>query len=202
MKCVLGDLPISAEHLARKVIGELRPLAKTEVGNTEWTGVVKTTFATLASKYHCQPLYASKEPKRSEFMLDFVWWNESEERAILGLESEWGNPWDYKSPKNHGNVIEAIVEDFWKLLVFKAPLKVLVHTTVNAQMRHDLDHRLRSEISRYSQHLAGECYLLLEFSVAGECCCYKFVAEANGRVQNPAFEPLDNESVMALKAKA
>jgi hypothetical protein len=204
MNCIFGPLPITPEQLATRVKAKVFEAAQridVQERNTAWTLAMKKTLAEITDGFGCKPLYTNKESKCSEFMFDFVAWEKSKsgERAVIGIESEWGSPRDYANPKNHSKIIDAIDDDFWKLLSFKAPLKVLVYTAPTNQMRRELHLRLLSDITRFTQHVIGENYLLMEFSPPAQCYCYTFEVDSDGKVENPALKPLDQASEDALK---
>jgi hypothetical protein len=126
--------------------------------------------------------------------LDFVSWESRNgiERALIGVESEWGNPWHFKNAKNYHSIIESIETDFWKLLSFKAPLKVLVYTTATPEMRETLHKRLKEVIQSFTQHVAGETYAFYEFISLNKAYAYEYLVPNDGRIAQPEFRRLSS----------
>ncbi len=93
-------------------------------------------------------------------MLDFVWLHRDGDgrhvRTALGAEVEWG--WNYSS----GHCLKELSFDFRKLLCFKAPLKVFVFDCPE-RMSETVNEMLHGYLERFTQHVRGECYVLIEF---------------------------------------
>jgi hypothetical protein len=96
--------------------------------------------------------------KRHEFLLDAVVWNRKDgEGVILAVESEW---------TQHVTDIE---EDFWKLLVVKSPIKLMIFATTPRATKHSQDavwQRLNECLRKYKDHVAGEIYVFIDFAPA------------------------------------
>ena len=98
-----------------------------------------------------------------EFLLDLVWWDKDlTEGASLVCECEWF----YDRFSNEQRYAENVGTDFGKLLVFKAPLKLMIFASVDGAP--DMQQLVLNEIDRYlrgyKHHLAGETYVILDFA--------------------------------------
>ncbi len=93
-------------------------------------------------------------------MLDFVWLHRdsagSHVRTALGAEVEWGS--NYSSE----HCLKELSFDFRKLLCFKAPLKVFIFDCPG-RMSETVNEMLHRCLERFTQHVQGECYVLIEF---------------------------------------
>lgn len=196
---IFGELPIGVAELvktlhqqATKIARQLNSLER----NTEWTQGVKQALAEMGRTRGFK-LFPDSENKRSEFMLDEVWWKDDESGAgaVLGIESEWGNPRDRNCESRAG----CVADDFEKLLQFKAPMKLLVFTADNAQMRNAIHAILERYLQRFRQHVAGETYVFVEFS-EGRCFSYTCEIQRDGRDPSLALKPLNTESAEVLTA--
>src|ERR1700719_4627114 len=93
---IFGNIPIEPKQL----VSELNLLA-TETAkkldalerNTAWTVGINQALAAMARKRNFLPFYTDSTKKISEFLLDFVWWEQHDgsRRAALAVECEWGN---------------------------------------------------------------------------------------------------------------
>lgn len=186
---IFGELPVTPEEIIRALAADTPKAAKrigsernlSEKGNTVWTLAVKEVLTSLAEKHKGQTFCSSQEPKKSEFLLDVVWWEDSEcgSRAVLGCESEWGNPRNLKSRPSD------IAYDFEKLLSFKSPVKLLVFEAADSD-RKKIHDEIRKHGSNFTQHVTGEYYLFVEFSGA-KCDSHIYRVRSNGKL--PDFNP-------------
>jgi hypothetical protein len=126
-------------------------------------------------------LAPDREKEEGEFLLDLLWWRDSESNDIvLAVESEWGGE-------------RAVCHDFGKLLNIKSPLKVMIYDT-NRQALQSL--RIRQSIEqlymkKFTQHVEGEKYLLVEINaVENIVCAYEFLVEKNGGLTEVEFKEL------------
>ena len=198
MPCIFGEAPITTEQLFHelqtRVVKDFT-VNNTADSNTAWTLAIKKALSDLVSTHSgCQAIYSRSDPKCSEFLLDFVSWEKRDgiERALIGVESEWGNPWHSKNAKNHHYVIQSIEEDFWKLLSFKAPLKVLVYATTTTTMRETLHMRLKEVLQSFTQHVSGEIYAFYEFISLNEAYGYEYVVPNDGKITLPKLRQLNS----------
>jgi hypothetical protein len=155
---MFGPSPIKPEKLLRELIRGVkehdsgRTLNKR--GNKSWTEAVKSSLKEIAKKCHPASVrcyYTKAEPSMREFLLDVVWWDEGKfEGASLACECEW-----HRSP-------EAIREDFGKLLVIKAPLKLMIFASSNGRQSDLVRSKLEEYLKSYKHHVQGETYLVLD----------------------------------------
>jgi hypothetical protein len=116
-----------------------------------------------ARRLACTPISSKGDDSSSEFLLDFVWWKKfgTSEGALLACESEFGNEWARSKD------VEAIGSDFWKLLVFKAPVKMMVFDVISGGGRERKILDLLTDFMRtYIAHVEGELYLFVDTSPA------------------------------------
>jgi hypothetical protein len=200
---IFGTSPITPNEL----VGELNRRA-TETAqtldpldrNTAWTTAIKHALAVMAAKHELRPFYSNRKEGISEFLLDVVWWEQdsTSRRAVLGVECEWGNPWD-RSAEGRA---EAIVEDFEKLLQFKAPLKLMIFSANNVAMRTAIHDKLLEYLRSFAQHASGECYVFMEFASSGQCYSYTCDIKKDGRDADLQIVPIDDASRSALSKAA
>jgi hypothetical protein len=90
----------------------------------------------------------------------------------LGVESEWGRNKD-------------MWHDFGKLLVVKAPLKLMVFDKQASETTETIEECCMRE---FTQHVEGEHYLLLEFDTRNEeTHAFPFRVPSNGRLDAVTF---------------
>jgi hypothetical protein len=169
---ILGDFPLEPFAFVRSLMPRVNKkaeelLALNEYAGAEqtaWTAALKLILKEDGDTQDCESLYRLKgDDSSSEFLLDFVWWKRfgTSEGALLACESEFGNP-RYRS-----NDIKAIGSDFWKLLAFKAPVKMMVFDVITGADREREILRLLTTFMRsYIAHVEGELYLFVDTSPA------------------------------------
>jgi len=163
--CIFGALPITPDEILKQLQALAKQL-KVDASPTERTEAVNGLLHKLG-KERGHELYYKGQP---EFLLDFVWWEKvnGKEGSALGMESEWGSPAE----------VEA---DFSKLLSYKAPLKVMVYGSGgNAELQGEVQQRVRDLIAKFSQHVAGEVYLLIDFRPGDGCHGRKCILGKSG----------------------
>jgi hypothetical protein len=144
-KKIVQKLPEKAEALRK-----LLPMKE----NTAWTKAIKAILEELAQpEYEC--LYSAPKADNHEFLADFTWWDKNRKRLILACESEFGNPRDRK------NDLDRIGYDFDKLLSIKAEMKLMIFDSNSLKSGQILEN-LTSRAREFSQHCAGEIYMLLD----------------------------------------
>jgi hypothetical protein len=206
---IFGALPIEPEEIVEllgrtisynTVAGFCRPTKKNplEMENprthtTPWTRGIYCTLKEHLEAVKGQAVFTNPEGKKSEFMLDFLWLDEVDKyhrRALMGMECEWAR-------QRTEDPYEAVRRDFTKLLHFKAPLKVLVYECPDVD-RDRIRDMLRSCLSRFEQHVGGECYVFVEFlgiipKCPSEACpqeAWEFRVEQNGIPPKVEFQPV------------
>ena len=148
-------------------------LQKEANGNGDWTRGVLNAMNRLAEKLSddlgkgIQVCPNKMSPKGAgEWLLDLIWYRMTDDdehlrEIVLAMESEWSHyTWDVKY-------------DFEKLLVVRAPIKILI-----AEKYHgDVLSMVEGELKSYADSGIGETYLIAlykdgEFSYH----CYRIIA--------------------------
>jgi hypothetical protein len=134
-------------------------------GNKIWTDAVKLSLKKIGERRSAfiQCYYTKAEPDMQEFLLDLVWWDkDGVEGASLACECEW----QYAPFTDSEAYANAVGADFGKLLVFKAPLKLMIFAS-SLESPH-IEELVVTEINRYldsyKHHVVGETYLVLDFA--------------------------------------
>lgn len=144
--------------LASQVRSELDALCvhpeEKKWGNCGWTLQIKTAIARLAGKAN-NLAYASGADavQGGEWLYDLIWLDYSPverklSRTILVLECEWERKQS------------AIEDDFLKLLVARADLRVMVFQVAKAKAWQKLVDRLVGLVQVYQQSRQGDRFLL------------------------------------------
>jgi hypothetical protein len=127
--------------------------------NTAWTNHLKASLKEMLEIKDANVrdvLFSHTESDTHEFLLDVVAWDRSEgEGVYLAAESEWGQ------------TKQEILEDFWKLLVVKAPIKLMVFALNRKPTVHTLGavwDGIKDCLMKYRHHQQGEHYLFIDFS--------------------------------------
>ncbi len=153
---LFGPVPVSPDKLIAAVTTNF-PFGAPK---TDQSRAIKRAMDQLGRSLNYTVFYADNNDRRQqrEWVLDLVWWNAGT-GSVAAMKCEWGNA-------------GAVVEQFHKLMGIKAPLKVLVFATRQAGaerpdvlQRKDTSamlHALGTCAIDFSQHVAGEHYLLLE----------------------------------------
>jgi hypothetical protein len=176
---VFGTAVIKAEDLARTLSARACAKLTRESSDGEWTSVVLEELRKLGKEKHCEVSPDRVNDERA-FVLDLVWWKNAELMDIaLAVESEWGRNRD-------------VLNDFGKLLVIKAPLKLMVYCTSHHE-KESADRRvgIDSYMRKFTNHIAGEQYVLLEFAVPERMVyAYGFSVPADGQLNEVKFEEI------------
>jgi hypothetical protein len=204
---ILGSVPVQPEEvfslLRDKVEDRAKKISGVSLGEpvhagTPWTEAVFLTLKEgLIAKYGGRG--ACKHLGVTEFMLDFVWWEQDDRRAIMGVECEWTTQWPQSSAPGEA------AYDFKRLLCFKAPLKLFVFDSTpktGAAVRERLSDCLR----QFKQHVKGECYLLVEVQKLQERSADRFykwdggiyyVEHDGSLVSEVRFSPIASDALRA-----
>ena len=161
--------PISPSSLLTQLVAGVKERVKSPYSrgeNTIWTLSVKETLKAIgkAPPLNFECIYTDRQAGTSEFVLDLVWWDrDSGEGAALALECEW---FYERISRGEAQYAEFVSNDFWKLLVFKSPLKLLIFASVDdyPTMQATVLAKLRECLRLYKHHVAGETYLFLDFA--------------------------------------
>jgi hypothetical protein len=194
---IFGEQPISPKELVERLSCRASEIAEErdpQHSNTAWTYAIKHALAEMAKERGFKQLFSHSDGKLSEFMLDAVWFSDkSGNAAVLGVESEWGNP-RVRDCQQRAN---CVAEDFEKLLQFKAPMKLMIFQADNVEMRKAIHKILLDYLQAFRQHVAGETYVFIEFS-AGKCLSYTCEIQKDGQDTSLTLNPLNAESAEML----
>ena len=177
---IFGPPPVNAKELADALIKEINAALTPESSDTEWTKRIKESLRLIAE---VQSFVVAPDPQNDEceFLCDFVWWkNRDLNDIVLAVESEWGDA-------------SQVWHDFGKLMVVKAPLKLLVFSTSNhARQSESVRETIESKyMMKYCHHIAGEQYLLLEFAVPDRMAfAYLFDVQKDGKLTSVRFQEI------------
>jgi len=195
---VFGESPVTLEQLAKELRVRIPQLASA-LTNKEYTRAAKQALTQIGDSLNLRTYCTNRQRGTKEFLLDLVWWKDApdEQRAVLAVESEWGNPRD----QGIGSRADQVTEDFKKLLAFKAPMKLMLFSADNQEMRDAIHAEIQRYLRRFAQHVKGEEYLFMEFAESN-CYSYTWTPNQDGRCVNTRLEPLDDASAKVVSAHA
>lgn len=157
----ITDYVITPEELARRLVAVVDSAPLEGAGDKAWTETVKTGLVAILQTDGLEMLYT--DPKRgiSEFMLDFVAWNRKGGEGIaLAAESEWGGV-----GRTALSYPEQVAFDFWKLLLVKSPVKLMVFASSIGVFPQELIlEKLKEAFELYHHHTVGEEYVFIDFA--------------------------------------
>ena len=147
--------------LTRQILEEdLNNLAKDipkESPTQCWTKEVKNLLTDLAKEKGYEP-YASQVTKGGEWMCDVVWWDSGKNGLVRSIplvaECEWGDE-------------AAVWDDFQKLLVFRAAVRVMIFCSNSPEKASELVGDLKRQIQYFESSQYTDRYLFASY-VAGE----------------------------------
>ena len=122
-------------------------------GDTKWTSFLKSELRKVGKK-HQYLVSPCPDDDNKEWLYDLIWFrndsNNQLREVALVLESEWSrDPWH-------------IQEDFEKLLVAKAPIKVMVFQNYGNNLP-DLWRLLKDGIRIFEKQASDETYILAAY---------------------------------------
>jgi len=163
---LFGDSPISPKELIQELISGVRSHDGGKTWSMDrnkiWTDAVKLTMKNIGESRsaYTKCYYTKAEPHMKEFLLDLVWWDKSRtEGATLACECEW----QFTPRTSNETYIKAVGEDFGKLLVFKAPLKLMIFASSDACPPGPIVKEINRYLKSYKHHVTGETYLAVDF---------------------------------------
>jgi hypothetical protein len=189
---LFGKVPITAQKLMQVLIAEVQPEAARLMGVspqqvnsltqaqkdkcTPWTQAVKDILGKLGEESgYC--VFCSGKASSHELMLDVLWCSSASACSgiVLACESEW-------------NYAPDVSRDFQKLLVVKAPLKLLIYTG-REPMGEAIRVQLKRDMELYPHHVAGEEYVFIGLCW-GIGYAHHYLVPTDGRQFDITFEPL------------
>lgn len=173
---VLGPPPITAVDLARRIVSDSDP-------SWDWgERPVKNLLYELGCKYgraFCRKkgLPREKELDVQERLLDLVWMEKVTMAIYLAVESEFASS------------MPGRLDDFEKLMSMKSSLKLFIYATRHTSESGDVRRELAQYVRKFSQHLEGEEYLLMDV-MKGHADFYHYQVPNSGSVRDVEFAPL------------
>jgi hypothetical protein len=177
--------------------------------NEEWTNCVRGRFIDICPS-DCCALPKVRFSAKGEFLVDYIWhrWEDEENgrRLILAGESEWG------ADRYGGIHWDLVEEDFEKLLVIKAPFKVLIFSS-NLKMGDSegaeqgdyslgfAKRKVEASLRNYGHHIAGEVYIFIDFprtgdpNSPGEFRSFIWISRSLGRADGKLEDALGGELI-------
>lgn len=184
----LTDLEI-CQRLAQCFAKEI-PQHDIPGANPVWTKRVKAALGCFAVGCGLRTQYTGAEAEGSlstEYLCDVMIWSQQSWSLQIAAEIEW----------NQGPA--KLREDFRKLLVIKAPVKLFI-----CDLGDDPESRAREvcevELQAYADHLPGERYLVLNLcgnpTIGGSIRAYAWrVPDDPESPVRPALTPVSNEPI-------
>ena len=169
---------VTAESLFERVVARAKEKLHKATPNSEWTNMLKSTFAELAKEVDANYVLSSSQ-HGGELLFDMAWrQSESCPDIILSMESEWGDEGD-------------VLNDFKKLMNVKAGLKVMIFSTKkDAPARSTMEAAIAKCLSSSVHHMKGEEYLLFNFphGLPGMAYCSGYTFPRDGEQTEIKFE--------------
>ncbi len=185
------DLTVLFEEFCRSIV-RARGLHIDE-RHGEWTSAVKNSLARIGKRHNYAPFLNDDRRKSGAYLWDVAWCIEDKvrrgaqpmgagipgltfpakpyRRLVLSAQVEWGRPGQRPRTAVYRQNLEEVFRDFYKLLDAKSQLKVMVFTSWKYPNQGgptgDFVRGFEKLLSDYSNHLAGEGYLFIEFHDAG-----------------------------------
>ena len=155
-------MPTFPEDLIRLYAARIGSRVKPRDTQQNWTRATREILKGAASEHQWQSMCTGV--RNHEFLLDFIAVAPDTGELQVAVESEWGP-------------LGAIIHDFRKLLYIKCNTKIMICGSGGER----LCSRLEAIASKYSRHVAGEAYIVLDVSEASMCLhSYIWTATADG----------------------
>jgi hypothetical protein len=153
-------------------------------GRKRWTKAIKSVLLDISKQtsenidcWYSNPSAENEQDRSKEFLLDFVWWDKTEDVAVLACESEL-HP-----------TVGHVAADFDKLMSFKSAFKVMVFDSrSDPKFEKDVIRELNRYGQKYGYHLAGEtCWVI---DIATELHLWKHEIAKHGPDREFEFKPV------------
>jgi hypothetical protein len=128
---------------------------KLENKKKNWTNLIKKKFSEYGSSLGYEVMVSKTERNKSEWLFDMVWFaskNGHIDHVYLVLESEF-------EPR-----IYNIIEDFNKLLVARAEVRVMIFARRKTYQVEETFRDIEERIKSFSQTMRGDTYFLYGLS--------------------------------------
>jgi hypothetical protein len=153
------ETPLHPTTLVPQLAAKMRAANLNWEHSTEWTKVLKNSLRQLLESEGTnviEALFSSRELDRHEFLLDLVIWDRQDGEGVsLAVESEWSQN------------IEEVAADFWKLLVVKAPIKLMIFACNSKPTRFSQEAvwaKLSECLLLFRDHIKGETYVFMDYA--------------------------------------
>lgn len=169
---------IDPAELVRQLAAKMRAASiESESSSAAWTVALKDSIRSLLETQGTnitEVLYSDGENGKHEFLLDVVVWDRADgEGVVLAVESEWSQ------------TIRDVVNDFWKLLVVKAPIKLMIFACNRNPWRFTQDavsEELTKCLLKYRDHIKDEKYIFMDYARPPGRKAWWITIPANGRL--------------------
>jgi hypothetical protein len=175
---LFGSLPIQCDALARMLAID---------SDLTWDSPQKNSIKNILFEkgnkdglVFCRPGGLPEGTIVQEWLLDLVWLDKETLAMKLAVESEL-------SPK-----MPHRLEDFEKLMSTKAPLKLFIYQTSNVAEGPKVRNKLEGYLRRFTQHVEGEEYLLMELNQKSPYF-HQYRVPESGKIHEISFVPLPLE---------
>lgn len=154
-----GRRPIHPAELVHQLAARMQAANLDRERSTAWTDTLKACLRSLLETQGTnvtEVLYSHRDSSKHEFMLDLVVWDRANgEGVTLAVESEWSQH------------VDAIAEDFWKLVVVKAPVKLMIFACNKRPTKFSQEAvwaKLSDCLLRYRDHIKNEHYVFMDYA--------------------------------------
>lgn len=178
------DFVITPEALSSELLRRVEDFdtSQPRAGNEVWTSRLKAILNEIALDVNetlesgvIEAIYTGSAKETREFLYDVIWWYRSKddpsvECLALAAEIEWASFWWGRPGEAlSSHVRDRVIEDFDKLVVAKAPLKLMMFCTSRTgteeshePMQHFVFAEIDKYIKRYKHLIPGETYLFID----------------------------------------
>jgi hypothetical protein len=156
---MLEETLLDPAKLVHQLASKMRAANLAWTQSKAWTMTLKESLRILLENQGSnisEVLYSCRESNKHEFLLDVVVWDRSGgEGVALAVESEWSQS------------VEEVAEDFWKLLVVKAPVKLMIFACNKRPRKFSQDavwEGLSECLKQYRDHRKNERYVFMDYA--------------------------------------
>jgi len=163
----LEDRMSLAKKLARDIAFSIPPHYDGFDFSTTWTTAIRSVLRQI-KPIGWKMFPPSDTSSAGEFLVDACWWVDGVGAALVA-EFEWGSAW------------HEIVNDFEKLIVIKAPLKLMIYASSRGEVSAKVtEQRIKEYLEQHAHHIAGETYMFLDFWPNEYVRAFLWQAQSNG----------------------
>lgn len=119
-----------------------------------WGTAIRKALASLADSLQYKPYYRGAKSQRfGEWVYDMIWTQEDEKGELVSVALAMEDEWELG--------LEAISDDFQKLLLVRAPHRLMVYRAANQQEYKDRTDALIEKIKAFKLTQNQDRYLLI-----------------------------------------